>query len=252
MHALISVYGLVGAAVVSSVAWFMVPWIVRVVQVRRLARLCRERRTIVLTFDDGPGGSLTPRLADLLRHLGIKASFFPVGRRAILNPDIVGRVVADGHEIGSHTSHHLNAWKTMPLAHCRDMLQGHGQMMGLAERVRLFRPPYGKMSIASLVLANANALTLAWWTVDTRDSLARPRSHEEVLGQLADAGGGVVLLHDHDDYPDPDHEDYVLDLVARIARLAAERGLRFSTLSALLDRLPPEVDADAAPLAVSR
>jgi peptidoglycan/xylan/chitin deacetylase (PgdA/CDA1 family) len=111
------------------------------------------------------------------------------------------------------------------------MLKGHRQITELVGRTRLFRPPYGKMSLASLVLARMKRLSLAWWTIDARDSLAQPRSHDDVLARISAAGGGVVLLHDWDRFPDPDHGDYVLGLIRKIATLAREKELRFATFS---------------------
>ena len=225
-------YGLIGLSLLFA-AWFLVPFLLRQFQARGLARLCREQRVVVLSFDDGPSRSLTPRVAGLLRQLGIRASFFLIAERALRNPDIVRRIAAEGHDLGSHTVSHLNAWKTLPAAHCRDMLDGHRQIQRLAGNIRLFRPPYGKMSLASLVLAGMNRLSLAWWTIDARDSLERPLSHEDVLTRIAAAGGGVVLLHDYDSFPDADHADYVLGLIAKIAALAGAEGLRFATFSEL-------------------
>lgn len=252
MPAALDVYNLISAMVVLGVAWFLLPYSVRMIQARRLARLCREHRAIVLSFDDGPSASLTPRVLDLLRHLGIRASFFLVGSRAVENPPIVARIAGDGHDIGSHTAHHLNAWKSLPVAHCRDMLEGHRQVSRLAGPTGLFRAPYGKMSLASLVVASVNRLSLAWWTIDARDSLAQPRSHDDVLRQIARAGGGVVLLHDHDGFPDVNHGEYVLGLVERIAALAAAEGLRFTTFSGLAELAGSTAAAEPARPVVPR
>lgn len=252
MPSILHPYSLISAVVVLGAAWFLLPYIVRMIQVRRLARLCREQHAIVLTFDDGPSTSLTPRVAELLRQLGIKASFFPVGSRAVENPQIVQQIACDGHDIGSHTAQHLNAWKSLPVAHCRDMLEGHRQVVRLAGPTCLFRAPYGKMSLASLLVATMNRLSLAWWTIDARDSLARPRDHDDVLRQISRAGGGVVLLHDHDGFPDAHHGEYVLGLIQRIVALAAVEGLRFTTVSRLAGQAAPTAAAESTRPAVPR
>ena len=56
--------------------WFALPYAIRRLEVGKCARICRENRLLVLSFDDGPGPDLTPRVLDLLRDLEIKASFF--------------------------------------------------------------------------------------------------------------------------------------------------------------------------------
>lgn len=226
-------YALAALFVVLGLAWFLFPYAVRKVEVRRLAELCRQHRALVLSFDDGPSKSLTPQVADLLRRSGIRASFFFISERALQHPEIVRQISAEGHDVGSHTAHHLNAWKSLPVAHCRDMAEGHRQIIGLAGKTSLFRPPYGKMTLASLVLARMMRLSLAWWTIDARDSLEQPRSHEDVLERIRAGEGGIVLLHDYDRFPDPDHGDYVLDLIGKIAALASKEDLRFATFSEL-------------------
>ena len=60
-----------------------------------------------ITFDDGPSRN-TPQLLDMLDQYGIPATFFLLGKQAELHPDIVRRIVAEGHEIGNHSYSHPN------------------------------------------------------------------------------------------------------------------------------------------------
>ena len=71
---------------------------------------------IAMTFDDGPHPVLTPRLLDVLKARGIKATFFLIGQNAAEYPDIVRRIAAEGHEIGNHTwgSLHIPAERFNP------------------------------------------------------------------------------------------------------------------------------------------
>ena len=61
---------------------------------------------IAITFDDGPSAQLTPRLLDILKERGIKATFFVVGQNAVEYPDIVLRMASEGHEIANHSWSH--------------------------------------------------------------------------------------------------------------------------------------------------
>ncbi|MGW0731982.1 bifunctional polysaccharide deacetylase/glycosyltransferase family 2 protein [Streptomyces sp. NPDC002851] len=61
------------------------------------------RRTVALTFDGGPDPKWTPRILGLLRRHQAKATFFVYGARAVRHPDLVRRIRAEGHEIGSYT-----------------------------------------------------------------------------------------------------------------------------------------------------
>src|SRR5215471_5968338 len=61
---------------------------------------------IAMTFDDGPSAENTPRLLEMLKQRNIKATFFLIGQNAASNPEIVRRILADGHEIGNHSWTH--------------------------------------------------------------------------------------------------------------------------------------------------
>lgn len=63
---------------------------------------------IVLTFDDGPDPVWTPKIMDILKQENVKAAFFIVGQNGQANPEIVRRILAEGHEIGNHSFTHPN------------------------------------------------------------------------------------------------------------------------------------------------
>lgn len=219
--------------ILCGLAWFLVPYALRRVEVAACRRLCRENSALVLSFDDGPGNRLTEKVAILLGKLDISASFFVIGDRATKAPETVRKLAAAGHVVGSHTRSHMNAWKTGPVSHCLDMICGHRQVEQILGQTEFFRPPYGKMSLASLIIAKLRGFEIVWWTVDARDSLEAPRSHQEVLQTIRRDGGGIILLHDYDIFPDPNHDSYVLTLIPKIHALARELDLEFVTIADL-------------------
>lgn len=217
-------------------AWFLVPYGFRLHGERTLARLCRERRAIVLTFDDGPDTDLTPKLLDLLRRHGAKATFFMLGEQLERHRALADRVVAEGHEVGSHSQHHLNAWKSDPFSVSRDVKAGQNAVRSLVAGGHLFRPPFGKLTLAGLAALTWRKVRFGWWTVDCRDSWSR-REIQDVLAEIAAKNGGVVLLHDYDSYPEEkagtDHGAYVLEITERIVAFAREHGYDLKTLGEL-------------------
>jgi peptidoglycan/xylan/chitin deacetylase (PgdA/CDA1 family) len=66
----------------------------------------KGEKTVYLTFDDGPSKSVTPQVLDILKKYNIKATFFVVGSFADRNPDVLKRIVKEGHVIGNHTYTH--------------------------------------------------------------------------------------------------------------------------------------------------
>ena len=70
------------------------------------AKVPDDQKAIALTFDDGPHGTLTPRLLDIFKAKGIKATFFVMGVKVGMHPDIIKRAQDEGHEIANHAWNH--------------------------------------------------------------------------------------------------------------------------------------------------
>lgn len=227
---------IIGALLLFLISWFLVPYALRRIAERRLAKMCRTKRAVALTYDDGPGRKLTPQLLDLLAREGVHATFFALGRSTVTAPDIISRTVAEGHLVGSHTVTHANAWKTNPLTFHRDMMAGMQAINQAGGSGGDFRPPFGKMTLASLVAAAASRIKLGWWTIDSQDSWDR-RPIDDVMAQIAEQGGGVILMHDLDQYKSaPDemaHPDYVLELTQRIISYAKANDMQILRMNDL-------------------
>lgn len=220
--------------------WYLVPFALRRLGEARLARLCADQGAVVLSYDDGPGHGLTPDLLDLLEREGVRATFFMIGSAVDAAPEIAARALAAGHEVGSHTMDHTNAWKTGPLRAIRDMKAGAARITAAGGQGKLFRPPFGKMTLGGLFVGALSGLRCGWWSVDSRDSWA-PRPAEDVLAQITAQGGGVVLMHDFDaprraELQSEVHNAYVLSLTRDVIALVHKQGYRFATLGEVLDR----------------
>lgn len=213
--------------------WFLAPFGLRLLSAARLRRHCRDQRAIVLSYDDGPSALLLPRLLDLLAEHQVGATFFLLGRNAEDRPDGVRQLLEAGHEVGSHTFHHANAWKTWPWTAARDLARGVRSLRRQGAAADSFRPPYGKTTPAMLAQCRLRGLRLGWWTIDDRDTWAR-RPIPEVIGEIEAQGGGVVLMHDLDTVDPPaggePHADYVLDLTRGIIDFAARNGFQIKRL----------------------
>lgn len=65
-----------------------------------------EDPSIYLTFDDGPNPHCTPEILDVLAEYGVPATFFVIGTYAKSQPELIRRIVAEGHEVANHTMTH--------------------------------------------------------------------------------------------------------------------------------------------------
>lgn len=224
-------------ALLLVVAWFGLPWLVRRAKERKLAEACAARRAVVLSYDDGPSEEVTPRLLDLLERYDAPATFFLIGSKAEAHPGLVQRLVAGGHEVGSHSQRHLHAWKAAPWRVCRDIAAGVATLRRAGVAAPLFRPPFGKLTLAQLVQCALGGLRLGFWTQDSGDSWRR-RPAAEVVAAVKSQQGGVVLMHDfavpHRGDGRDGHTDYVLDLTERLIRLARDEGFPLLRLGEVL------------------
>jgi peptidoglycan-N-acetylglucosamine deacetylase len=165
-----------------------------------------HHKKIALTFDDGPSPEYTGRLLDILRQYHVPATFFVVGMNAEQNPDLLHRIVNEGHEIGSHTFTHPNLARiskeqlTFELNATERVLESH-----LGRKTLLFRPPYAEdiepetpEQVASLELTGNLGYYTIGLQIDPFD-WRNPGVHKivaETVNQAINDLGNVVLLHD--------------------------------------------------------
>lgn len=233
---MLAVVGLILAlACVAVVLWFVPPLLHRAVQRSRVTGASRRGRLVALTFDDGPGPSLTGRVLEALG--GAPATFFVLGSRAGSSPETVRRVVGAGHEVGTHSRRHLHAWKTWPWAAVRDLVDDAWAAEIVGARPRLVRPPYGKMTLATWVATLARGRRIAWWTIDSGDTWPELPDPKAIARSVVERGGGVVLLHDFDREGHADQaarQEYVLAVTREILAAGKAAGFRFCRYSDLL------------------
>lgn len=156
------------------------------------------RRQVALTFDDVPHPMYFPLVLDLLRRENAHATFFVIGRNAEAYPYFIRDLVAQGHELGNHTYHHVRL-PHLTDAQIRAELQSTNDLLTrlTGQPVRFFRPPGGEYSRRVLTIARSLGLTTVFWTDDPGD-FANP-GVETVEARFARnlRPGGIVLLHDN-------------------------------------------------------
>ncbi|MCL5280979.1 MAG: polysaccharide deacetylase family protein [Planctomycetes bacterium] len=220
----------------AGLSYFGIPYAYGRWKRRQLHRLAVKQNCVVLTLDDGPGGRLTAAVLQLLAARGVKATFFLLGCRVRENEDLVRRIRAQGHEIGSHTYDHLHPWKVAPWRSLSDIRRGFRAIddaLGTQAGRYVFRPPYGKLNLLTMLYLFARRIPIAFWTVDCRDTWGKRAAVKPNVAQwFRAARGGVVLAHDFDREGDAMHQ-YVLHTLRSTLSVAEECGLMLSTFSQL-------------------
>ncbi len=190
---------------------------------RRLAEA--SRGSLVLTYDDGPSTRMQTAIVELLRTRGATATFYLLESRAEGQRERVDELVRDGHEIATHSFGHLDAYRVAAKTACADLCNGLAVCAAAGRRAQRFRPPCGRVTVATYLAARNLGLSFDLWTHDSGDTFSTCPSVEEVVRAVDSAGGGVVLLHSHDRETNrADAEAHTLAVTAALLDLAAQRG----------------------------
>ena len=154
---------------------------------------------IAITFDDGPHPKNTPRLLDMLKERGIKATFFLIGKSAATYPEIVRRIVAEGHELGNHTWDHKSLRAMSQTKIDEELQKTQDAIVAASGTTPLFyRPPGGQINKKQMeaVMEKFHYPSIVW-EVDTNDWRS-PRSiakvHDTVMKETH--AGSIILCHD--------------------------------------------------------
>ncbi|KAI9034048.1 hypothetical protein DFJ74DRAFT_600762 [Hyaloraphidium curvatum] len=158
-------------------------------------------RGVALTFDDGPSAT-TPELLDSLRELGVKATFFVVGINAVQAPDVLRRMVAEGHTIGSHTYSHANLTDLFARGNTSELafqIEENERIIKeiTGRRPYLLRPPYGAVSAGVRRFLEKRGYTIVMWNAGCIDWWMDDPGREIPIyvNGFPDAGS-ILCMHD--------------------------------------------------------
>ncbi len=160
-----------------------------------------EEKIIYLTFDAGYENGCTPTILDALKKHGVPATFFVVGNYIETSPELVQRMVDEGHIVANHTCHHPDMGTIADPEAFRQELEElealYKEVTG-QEMVKFYRPPQGKYSEANLETAKELGYRTFFWSLAYVDWLqddqpTKEEAFEKLLGRIHP--GAVVLLH---------------------------------------------------------
>ncbi|MEV3528917.1 polysaccharide deacetylase family protein [Paenibacillus larvae] len=194
-----------------------------------------RQKNIALTFDDGPDRHFTVQVLDILKKYRVHATFYLVGNKAKANPDIVKRIVKEGHTVGNHSYSHPLLTK-MSLRQFQQQVESAEQiLLNLTGYLpKCFRPPYGAINEEQLVWAASKNYLVTNWDIDSLDW--KGLSSEQVLTNIWSHRhpGAIVLQHCGAGNANHDLSGSVKALPQLIEKLAAE-GYQFVTVPELLN-----------------
>lgn len=159
---------------------------------------------LALTFDDGPHPVYTPKLLDMLAQYKVKATFFVVGSFAEQHPELIKRMVREGHGIGIHHYKHTSNWLLTPFASHMECLKTADVLESMTgNRPVYYRPPWGHLNLFSWWSRRPYRLVL-WSAIlgDWNRKLGKERLEKRIRNSVKD--GAIIVLHDNDQTPGAD------------------------------------------------
>lgn len=196
----------------------------------------KQKKTVYLTFDDGPSTKVTPRILNTLRDNGIPATFFVLGSQVDRNPEIVRRAYDEGHKIANHGySHNYSHMYKNTTNLMNDLNSGNAAIdraLGFAYGNKVFRFPGGSHQKSA---ALKNAVTNAGhkyydWTSSGQDSVSvKGSSAQFILDSTintiwGDRNNVIVLLHD------TNAKGTTADALPKIIKYFRDHGYEFKSL----------------------
>ena len=159
-----------------------------------------REREVWLTIDDGPDPEETPRILEVLREFGARATFFCIGRRVAARPGLASAVIEAGHDVQNHTFSHpaFTFWSALPRRARTEIRRGSQAIReATGKQPCLFRAPAGLANAFMHAVAADEKLRLVGWSAAGRDGVHH--HPDRVLRRILDRvrPGCIILLHEN-------------------------------------------------------
>ena len=168
------------------------------IYMKAICKAKENKKSIALSFDDGPDENVTPEILRVLKEQNAKVVFFVKGANAEKYPDIIQKIVEDGHIIGNHTFSHSSNVAFLNRKKITKEIEQTNKLISCftGQSPRFFRPPFGVLNpIIASVAEKFEMITIGW---SIRSFDGGNRSKELIISNLKSKinGGAIILFHD--------------------------------------------------------
>ena len=187
---------------------------------RRKWGFSSDENSVYLTFDDGPTPELTSWILNFLKKEEVKATFFCVGSNAKTYPELMERIVDDGHGVGNHTMRHEKGTKVSRSKYLESIDEASEYIDSA-----LFRPPYGRLPMiyGRAIRKKYTIVMWSWLSYDYDKSVPITKVIEEAYRIKS---GDVLVVHDNEKVM-----ERIKVLLPRLVQIVREKELNFAVIS---------------------
>ena len=190
-----------------------------------LSATCKTKEPSVLfTFDDGPHPVNTPKILDALKEQQVKAIFFVIGEKAENNPELIQRIIDEGHLVGNHTFSHPPLFALMSghqvkteMVKCQMVLKNQ-----FALNQTYFRPPIGYTNPIIARLIRELKTPVMGWTFRSWDTVLKNPNTLLKRSKKGLKPGNILLFHDT--------LDQTASMLPQLLEASKDKGLNFVNL----------------------
>ncbi len=188
-----------------------------------------DEEVIAITFDDGPHPVFTPKTMKLLKKYNAKATFFCIGKNAEKYPELVKKILSEGHVLGNHSFSHINYYGFLPLNKVLSDIEKGQEVFNRITNLKLqfFRPPFGVTNPNISKAVKKLKLNTFGWSVRSFDTVAK--DPDKVFNKISTKiqKGDVVLLHDT--------SEISIEILEKLLHFLQNKNLKSVTLERLFN-----------------
>lgn len=197
-----------------------------------------DKGKVIITFDDGPDPKYTLRVLDILRASRVKACFFVIGEKAHRYPDIIKKIVSEGHEIGNHGFRHHVPWFLGPIKTVLDINKSSQIIEEISgSPPAAFRPPWGLFNLSSFIARFIIKQKFILWSFISWD-WTKGTTPEKLITKVQKKvkDGSILIFHDSDTVPGASSRspEKMISALPEIINILKTRGYKIITLSETL------------------
>lgn len=181
-----------------------------------------DKKTIYLTFDDGPNPEITPWVLKTLKTYNAKATFFCIGDNVRKYPEVLKKTINEGHAIGNHSFNHLKGWKTNTEVYIENIEKAADSISS-----KLFRPPYGKIKNKQAKILMQRGYHIIMWSIIVFDWEKNLSKEDCLKNVIKNTQNGHIIVF-HDSLKASKNMQYVLP---KVLEYFSKKGYDFKSLS---------------------